>query len=591
MSRKNPPEKSIIKRSFLSDADSLTEGKTESYGPDWAVERAVWVHDAWSRSIGGKWPRHQSEYYAVLRRGFELYRDQGVVDEKTLEGSLLSLLRPGPVARFTASEMEQGLGKAVVRSLKSTENILFSDPFYKKVGSRLLVLIGDYIARDDAPRFHSHLGEEFVFILEGKVTLEWIVPSHDGKSFLKKRKILDHKRSFPHHRSAWFKSECPHRVFLEGNQAARLLFFYSDPRGGHAIIEQPIVDRWNREPNKILGTQFVDDDTAPERLWAIFSGIGARIERGRRARGWTIKELATLAGIESSHLNRIEDGKITPSIDTASKLAATLDVPLSEILPSDVLTYIEGCYLHHATPVWEILTGDSMPNAVRQELSAKRKANEEFERVQIPYIWRDYSDLLVLPAASPIAKSLLPLNLHVSRLGRDGDGSIEQCPANTYPRKVAMHNYQRLREHVKCNALWNHASKMIIFVRRGSILLKVCRFSDIQVFPFLELKNHHATDSSKERWFDTLRLREGDLIHLDCEHLHRFELDDDGKSDDYYCSLLCVIGRPCASDAIRFPDCGTLREVFPVRNDDLDFYQELQRHNAHRAVSHKPRET
>ncbi|MBA5872668.1 MAG: helix-turn-helix domain-containing protein, partial [Nitrospira sp. CR2.1] len=556
---------------FLADADSLNHLSTDTYGSPWAMWKSRWVFEAWQRAAGGQWHRQQSDYYLALRKAFEIYRDQGRIDERTAEGAIISLLRPGPISHFSVQDRMEGKGKQVDRSLAWTTGVRFTDPFYKLVGARLIVLIAEYEKKDENARFHTHLGEEFVFILEGKVELQWRVPEPDGKGFTTKSKLLDSKAAFPHNRSAWFKSECPHRALLLGDSAT-LLVFYSDPLG--AIVLQPWFRTWSEDDKQLgLGSKFVETDAPVEREWAVFSGIGARIERARRMRGWNIKQLATLAGIEPSHLNRIEDGKITPSIETAAKLAANLDVPLSEILPDDIVSYIEGCYINPADPIWRMLTHESMPEDVRVMLSSKRKSENKDQRVQIPYVWKDYGELLVLPAGSPRAKSLLPVNLHISKSGKDGDQDIRENPARNFPRKVAVHNYKALVAHMKNDKLWSYASNLIVFVRKGNIRLRVCRFSDMQLFPFL------GSQPPEEAaiWFETFELSQGDLVHLNCEHLHRFEVPSEGQQD-YYCALLCVIGRRHVSDAIQTPTANVLEDVLPIRNDDLDFWRALQEH-------------
>ncbi|WP_025116124.1 helix-turn-helix domain-containing protein [Lysinibacillus fusiformis] len=55
--------------------------------------------------------------------------------------------------------------------------------------------------------------------------------------------------------------------------------------------------------------------------------IGNKVEKYRKMKGLSNRELATLAGITPSMLSQIERGLANPSIQTLKVLAKTLDVP------------------------------------------------------------------------------------------------------------------------------------------------------------------------------------------------------------------------------------------------------------------------
>ncbi len=52
--------------------------------------------------------------------------------------------------------------------------------------------------------------------------------------------------------------------------------------------------------------------------------LGQRIQAGRRGEGWTQEDLAHHAGLESSYLNQLENGRRNPSQATLYKVAAAL---------------------------------------------------------------------------------------------------------------------------------------------------------------------------------------------------------------------------------------------------------------------------
>lgn len=51
----------------------------------------------------------------------------------------------------------------------------------------------------------------------------------------------------------------------------------------------------------------------------------------RKERGWSTRELAERSGISKSTINRIENGQISPTVDTVEILAKTLDCTFWEM--------------------------------------------------------------------------------------------------------------------------------------------------------------------------------------------------------------------------------------------------------------------
>ena len=56
------------------------------------------------------------------------------------------------------------------------------------------------------------------------------------------------------------------------------------------------------------------------------------LETMRKKRGWSQAVLADFADIRRPQLSEIEIGKRNPEVETLWKIAAALDVPLSELL-------------------------------------------------------------------------------------------------------------------------------------------------------------------------------------------------------------------------------------------------------------------
>ena len=60
--------------------------------------------------------------------------------------------------------------------------------------------------------------------------------------------------------------------------------------------------------------------------------IGARAKAFRRAKGWTVAELASAVGIDKAHISRIENNLKTPSVATIEKMARALGVSMGHLL-------------------------------------------------------------------------------------------------------------------------------------------------------------------------------------------------------------------------------------------------------------------
>ena len=62
--------------------------------------------------------------------------------------------------------------------------------------------------------------------------------------------------------------------------------------------------------------------------------IGPRLRAARRARGWTLQQLADLALISPSTLSRLESGKRQPTLDLLLPLTRRLGISIEDLLQS-----------------------------------------------------------------------------------------------------------------------------------------------------------------------------------------------------------------------------------------------------------------
>lgn len=77
---------------------------------------------------------------------------------------------------------------------------------------------------------------------------------------------------------------------------------------------------------------------------AILAGVGAGIRRWRKKAGLTIAQLAEQASMDSGFLAYVETGKKMPSIQTAVKIAAALDLQLSDLFKDVPGERIDAAY-------------------------------------------------------------------------------------------------------------------------------------------------------------------------------------------------------------------------------------------------------
>lgn len=59
--------------------------------------------------------------------------------------------------------------------------------------------------------------------------------------------------------------------------------------------------------------------------------FGANVRHHRKARGWTLEQLAGQVGISRESIGKIERGKAAPLFETAEKIATALEVPVSSL--------------------------------------------------------------------------------------------------------------------------------------------------------------------------------------------------------------------------------------------------------------------
>ncbi len=75
-----------------------------------------------------------------------------------------------------------------------------------------------------------------------------------------------------------------------------------------------------------------------QRYTASVSTFGERLRTLREARGYSVADLAALAGLHRVAIHRLESGGRLPAWDTATLLADALDVTLDDFRPVQTAT-------------------------------------------------------------------------------------------------------------------------------------------------------------------------------------------------------------------------------------------------------------
>lgn len=97
------------------------------------------------------------------------------------------------------------------------------------------------------------------------------------------------------------------------------------------------LERGNKRPSlstieKLAAALNVSPEELMTKAPAAGNSPGELIRSYRREKGYSLQELAALAGLSYSYLCGIERGLVAPSISSLGKISAGLDVPLKELL-------------------------------------------------------------------------------------------------------------------------------------------------------------------------------------------------------------------------------------------------------------------
>ncbi len=94
----------------------------------------------------------------------------------------------------------------------------------------------------------------------------------------------------------------------------------------------------NIDPKRLIR---IARDTGPETA-AEPLNLGARVRELRKAKGWTLDQAATQAGLARSTLSKIENGQMSPTYDAVKKLAEGLKISVPQLFTPAGQSQVSG---------------------------------------------------------------------------------------------------------------------------------------------------------------------------------------------------------------------------------------------------------
>ena len=131
------------------------------------------------------------------------------------------------------------------------------------------------------------------------------------------------------------------------------------PAGSKAAVEQGLERRAQRMQSKsVFGGE--------AESWVLVSDYGARIHKGREAKGWTHEQLGNKVSARVPELKHIEAGKLRPSDDVAKKMEKELGITILEKVegPSPV---VSGANKKPAAGSGGLTIGDVLRDALAKQ--------------------------------------------------------------------------------------------------------------------------------------------------------------------------------------------------------------------------------
>jgi transcriptional regulator with XRE-family HTH domain len=166
-----------------------------------------------------------------------------------------------------------------------------------------------------APQYRHHPGLEFAFVVKGRV--EFLLKTTDG----------EHREELHRGDCIYIRSHHPHTFRCLDAQPAECIHVLSSQSAGGLSGFEWLPDALAGRRN---GHGAANGNAA--RGIELPTLLGAELAALRRARGWTIPELAQIAKVRERHVEQVENGDRTPTLDVLGRFARAFGKPLRELL-------------------------------------------------------------------------------------------------------------------------------------------------------------------------------------------------------------------------------------------------------------------
>ncbi len=123
-------------------------------------------------------------------------------------------------------------------------------------------------------------------------------------------------------------------------------------------------------------------DASVDDVPAMVAAVGTNVRRERHRQGLSVESLSKRAGVSFGLISELERGKGNPSLQTLTRLATALDLPLSILLaesPRDAMVVRA-----HERHVLASYRDDGAPEAVRELLSPRAHSMLQVIRTSLP---------------------------------------------------------------------------------------------------------------------------------------------------------------------------------------------------------------
>ncbi|MDU8944096.1 helix-turn-helix domain-containing protein [Ovoidimarina sediminis] len=116
----------------------------------------------------------------------------------------------------------------------------------------------------------------------------------------------------------------------------------------------------------------------------IDKAIGASLIELRQSRKQSARRLAELSGISAAMVSRIENGLVSPSIDTLAALAAALEVPIAALFSEARTAHTDYTLVRHGEGLRSTrLAGDHSHEYINLALHARKDLRFQARRVTL----------------------------------------------------------------------------------------------------------------------------------------------------------------------------------------------------------------